>query len=73
MNRIFGGLLRAELTTLVNNSLLLRPRAVSTGSRRISSDSNEGVDEMSDQEITLMQKLDRKEEVRRQREFTSAS
>jgi hypothetical protein len=45
MNLFFGGMLRDELIKLMK-PILLRKRAASTGSRRISSDSAEQVGEM---------------------------
>jgi hypothetical protein len=45
MNQVFGGMLRDELVKLMRPTLV-RSRATSTGSRRISSDSAEEVPEM---------------------------
>ncbi len=46
MNEFFWGQLRQELVNLINSSKLLRNRARSTGSHRLSSDSSRQADDV---------------------------
>jgi len=46
MNEFFGGKLRQELVNLIDSSKLLRNRAMSTGSHRLSSDSSRQADDV---------------------------
>jgi hypothetical protein len=46
MNKAFGSVLRRELVKLIDSPVLLRHRAQSTGSQRLSSDSTEELNDI---------------------------